>query len=330
MPNDQFDPSVYLHSPDALGNMHIEYARFIKENPGIAFGVKSVDQYVIPMRPGDLSLICGLSGHGKSSLLARLAKQTAINIASRGMQNKECVVYASWEQHAEELEAYFEADDEYTVSDYAWGRVTMEQVERKAMRRANLPLWVIGHSGKSVHRQTRPLSLLVVFEALEKMRANYDASGDSPKPVLICLDYAQLIPDDAHHTNRYEQVAAAIRKTKLLGLRIGCPSVVAAQAKQTILGRDLPIPGQYDVYESSGGAHVPDKVFGIWRPWKTHRNDPIIELSPSLSVPNSPELFILHMCKQRMEDGERTFVLAFNMAELRLADMELKRTELEY
>lgn len=327
MPREEFDPTVYLHSPADMARMHVEHAKFIKEHPGIKFQVPSVDRYVVPMRPGDLSIICGLSGHGKSSLLARIAKRTAQDIAMRGAQLKECVIYVSWEQHAEEIEAYFEADDEYSVSDYAWGRVTIEQVERKAMSRAGLPLWMIGHSNKNVGKQRMPLSLPIVFQAIDAMA---DTFKEAPRPVLMCFDYAQLIPDEAGRSNRYEQVASAIRETKHLGLRVGAPTIVAAQAKQDVLNRDLPIPGQYDVYESSGGAHVPDKVFGIWRPWKTHRHQDMIRLSEQLMVPNSPELFILRMAKQRMEDGDRTWVLSFNMAELKLAEMELDREELAY
>jgi len=327
-PTEPFDPSVYLHSPDDLGRMHLEHAKFIKAHPGIKFGITAIDNYVIPMRPGDLTLIVGLSGHGKSSLLARLAKTTAQNIALQGAQNKECVIYCSWEQHAEELEAYFEADAEYTVSDYAWGRVTLDQVATKAMRRANFPLWMIGHSNKNVFKQTEPLRLPIVFQAIESMRQNYDATGDTPKPVLLCMDYAQLIPDENGHENRYQQVSAALRATKLLGLRVGCPIVIAAQCKQEVLNRDVPIPGMYDVYESSGGAHVPDKTFGIWRPWKTHRDQQSVTLAPGVEVPVTPETFILKMSKQRMEDGERTWVLSFNMAELKLAELEIHKEDL--
>ena len=322
-----FDPTVYLHSPDVLAKIHKERYDHILTHPGIPFFVPSMDRYCLPQRPGDLTLVIGLSGHGKSSFLARQAKRTAQDIADRGKQKEECVIYVSWEQHASELEAYFEADDKYTVSDYAWGRVSPEMVMMKVLHRAQLPLWMIGYSQKNIARQTRPLTLPVVFQAIESMSKNYDSG---PRPVLLCFDYAQLIPDDTQHgSNRYEQVSAAIRATKALGLRIGCPTMVASQAKQEVLNRDIPIPGQYDGYESSGTAHVPDKIFGIWRPYKTHRGQETVRIGGQngIDVPVTPETFVNRLSKQRLEDGEKTFIMKFSMAELKLADMELGQEE---
>jgi len=330
MPNtkpEPFDPSVYLHSPADLGNLHLEHYHKIKANPGIKFQIPSLDRYCIPLRPGDLITVIGRPGHGKSSLLARQAKVTANDIAMRGAQLSECVIYISWEQHAEELEAYFEADSDYTVSDYAWGRVSVEQVEQKSMHRAKLPLWMIGHSGKNVARQTIPLTLSVVFQAIESMAHTFEKS---PKPILMCFDYAQLIPDEGRHRNRYEEVAAAIRATKHLALRIGCPALIGVQARREVDDRQIPIPGMNDGYESSGLEHVPDKIFGIWRPYKTHRNEESVQIAPGVNVPVKPETFIMRMSKQRLEDGERTFVLHFSMSELRLADLEIDRTELDF
>ena len=325
MPTPQFDPSIYIHSPADLANMHIDHYRFLLEHPGIPFNVPCIDQYVIPQRPGDLTVVCGRPGSGKSSLLARQAKRTAQDIAARGAQLDECVLYVSWEQHAEELEAYFEADDQYSVSDYAWGRVDLETVQRKANKRGNLPLWMVGHSRKNVALQSKPLTLSVVFQAIESMVHTFKKA---PRPVLLCFDYAQLIPyERGGFKNRYEQVKAAIVETKQLALRVGCPVMVAAQARREVDSYDVPVPGMNDGQESSGLEQVPDKFFGIWRPWKTHRDDPTVKIAGH-EIPNSPELFVLRMAKQRLEDGERTWILSFDMAELKLAEMELDRQEL--
>jgi len=326
MPSPKFDPSVYLHSPAELAKMHIEQYQWMLDNPGIPFDIPCVDQYVIPQRPGDMTIICGRPGSGKTSLLARQAKRTAQRIKERGKQFEECVVYVSWEEHAEDLEAYFEADGQYTVSDYAWGKMDIAIVKRKVISRAMLPLWVVGHSAKNVRKQTKPLTLPVVFEAIEGLARNYSSS---PRPVLLCFDYAQLIPYERGYKNRYEQVKAAINATKQLALRVGCPVIVAAQAGRDVDNYRLPIPAMNDAQESSGIEQVCDKFFGIWRPWKTHRNEPMIDVVGH-QVPNSPELFVLRMNKQRKADGERTWILSFDMAELRLAEMELSRQELEY
>lgn len=321
-----FDPLIYLHSPADLARMHVEHYEGILADPGIAFGVPCIDKYVLPMRAGDMTIICGRPGSGKTTLLARQAKHTAQAIQARGAQFEECVVYVSWEQHAEELEAYFEADSEYTVSDYAWGRMPLERVQKRIHGRALLPLWMIGHSQKSVSKQTKPLTLPVVFEAIESLAHSF---ASQPRPVLLCMDYAQLIPWERGYKNRYEQVKAAIVATKQLALRVGCPVIVAAQAGRQVDGYRWPIPGMTDAQESSGIEQACDKFFGIWRPWCTNRNDKTVDVVGH-EMPNSPDLFVLSMRKQRKEDGERTWILHFDMAELSLAEMELERRELEY
>ena len=319
MPQAKFDPGIYVHSPADLGKMHLDHYQFIQDNPGIQWGVPCLDEMVIPQRPGDLTIICGRPGSGKSSLLARQAKITAREIAARGAQYDECVIYVSWEQHAEEIEAYFAADDHYSVSDYAWGRVSIEEVQRKAIRRAGLPLWVIGHSSAHVVRQTQPLTLSLVFKAIESMAHTYKKA---PRPVLLCFDYAQLIPDERRHQNRYEEVKAAIRSTKHLALRMGCPVMVAAQASRDVDHHSPPIPGMNDAQESSGIEQVCDKFFGIWRPWRTHEHHTSVAITKEVSIPVEIDTFVLKMNKQRMDDGDKTFVLSFNPAELRLAEME--------
>jgi len=321
-----FDPKIYLHSPAQLAQMHVEQYEWQLKTPGIQFDLPVLDHYVLPLRPGKLAIICGRPGSGKTSLMARQAKRTALDIQARGKQFEECVVYVSWEEHAEDLEAYFEADSEYTVSDYAWGKLSLDQVKRKVHGRANLPLWIIGHSSRNVKAQTQPLTLPIVFKAIEHLAQGY---ASAPKPILLCMDYAQLIPYERGYKNRYEQVKAAINATKQLALRVGCPVIVAAQASRDVDAYSTPVPAMSDAQESSGIEQVCDVFFGIWRPWKTHRDRPTVTIAGH-EVANSPELFVLRMNKQRKADGERTFILHFDMAELKLAEMELQRQDMEF
>jgi len=321
VPQQPFDPSVYVHSPAELARMHVQHAEFIQKHPGIAWGVEAIDKHVIPQRPGNMTILCGRPGAGKSSLLSRQAKHAAMDIAARSAQEQECVIYVTWEQTAEELEAYFEADESYTVTDYAWGRVSLDDVRRKAIKRAGLPLWVIGHSDRNVAKQVRSMSLDVVFQAIESMDRTYQSS---PRPVLLCFDYAQLIPMDRSYHNRYEQVKAAIVDTKQLALRVGCPVMVAAQARREVDTYQHKIPQLRDAQESSGIEQHCDKFFGLWRPWTTEMHHSSFDLAGK-QIPVEPSTLILQMCKQRNDNGSRTWVLHFSPSELRLAEMELRQ-----
>jgi replicative DNA helicase len=324
---EKFDPAIYVHSPGDMGVMYKEHYQFLLDNPGIQWGLPCLDEIILPARPGDLVIICGRPGSGKTSLMARQAKRTAQEIALKGKQKEQCVMYVSWEQHAEQLETYFAADDQHTTSDFSWCRIPIEEIERKARSRAGLPLWMIGYSRKHILKQTRSLTLDLVLEAIESMVYTFK---DAPKPALICFDYAQLIPASRHRESYRLELKDVIQAVKHLGLRIGCPVIVAAQAGRQVDGYSLPIPGMADAAEGSSIEKHCDLFLGISRPWKwaTHY-EPVPNLGTH-SIFCTPDLFLLKMSKQRGEDGDRTFVLKFSMAELELAGMELAQEEPPY
>jgi len=306
--------------------MHVEYYEHILQHPGIDWGVSSMDSIVIPMRPGDLTVLCGRPGSGKTSILARQAKRIAQDIAQRNAQKEECVIYVSWEQHAEELEAYFQSDKQYTHTDYAWGRVDIKDVRAKTFTRASLPLWVIGHSRKNVVQQVKPLTLDLVFDAVESMAHTYKAA---PKPVLLCFDYAQVMEPSAHKANRYLEVKDLIKESKNLALRCGCPIMLGAQAGRQVDSYKYPVPSMNDGQETSGLEQVPDKFFGLWRPWKTNPHNEHVDIYGH-QIQNSPDLMVIKMNKQRGDDGDRIFIVHFDPAELRLDDIELGQNEPPY
>jgi len=309
---------LVIHSPADLAQMHVEYAERIKADPGIKFGVESVDRKVIPLRPGDVIAFCARPGHGKSSIAARMARMVARDIAARGKAGEEAVFFVTWEQTAEELMSYFAAGDDYTTSDYAWGRVDMEAVRRNAVASVRDPIWVIGHALRHAGRPLPRLTIDTVWEAIEGVRDRYGR-----KPRLIVFDYLQLIPLSRYTQSRTEQVNETVVLTKEFAIRCGAPVIANVQASRAVDQLDPPIPRMQHAQHSSAIEQHVDKFFGLWRPWRTHDHDDVIK-PPGYKrgIPNSENLFILDMSKQRMEDGAHTWALWFTPEELRLTEIE--------
>jgi len=327
MNKEPFDPKIYVHSPAAQGLMYQEHYQFLLDNPGIKWGLESLDEVILPARPGDLIVICGRPGSGKTSLLARQAKRAARQIAENGKQLEECVIYVSWEEHAEQLEVYFQADDQYTTSDYHWTRVPFEYVQRKAAKRADFPLWVVGYSRKGILKQSQALTLSMVLEAIESMVYSYK---QAPKPVMLCFDYAQLIPPERQRQQYRLELKDVMQGITHLGLRIGCPVFVAVQAgRQVDTYSPLQVPGMRDAQEGSSIEQFCKLFLGVSRPWKWADHNGTIPVGGH-ALPVTPDLFLLNMCKQRGEDGDRLFPMYFTMAQLELARLDIKRKELEY
>jgi len=314
------DPTILIHTPADLATEHLNWAKRNKAVPGIPWGVRSVDTKMIPMRPGDLVGVMGRPGHGKSSIMAYFARSEAKRIMERGAEDTEAVIYVTWESSAEELENFFVADERASASDIAWGRADLDYLTRKAVKRARVPIWVIGHGIGRASVDTPRMTVDVVYDAIESMQADYGV-----KPSLVLLDYVQIIP--VYHANeRTAQVTEAVIRAKELAQRVGVPIVAGVQARREVDTYKLPIPEKADAQWASGIEQTVDKLFGLWRPCISpgFENKLIdVEGCPA-PVEVNQRLMILRMLKQRFEDGRFTWALHFAPQYLKLCELELR------
>lgn len=317
--NNKSDAKVLVHSPADLARDHVLWAENIQQSPGVPWGIPSVDEKVIPMRPGNLTCIMGRPGDGKSTLLAYLARTEAKRIVERGTQDKECVVFVTWEQCAEELYAMFQANDHYSATDIAWGRVDLDEVRRRAVKGASLPVWIIGHSISRAESNKPRMFTSVVLEAIRSIKKDYGI-----KPTLLCFDYLQLVPVQ-HAKNRVQQVSEAPTLIKELGQMLGVPAVAAVQAKQEVDSRKIKIAALNDCQWASAIGQTADKLFSLWRPIRTEPELSLVEIPGLKSVIVNKTTLILRMLKQRGDQGQFTWALHFAPQYLRLAEMERKQ-----
>lgn len=307
---------VLVHSPADLASEHLAWAESIQQHPGITFGLPAIDRYVVPMRPGNLVCFIGRPGHAKTSLLAYLARLEAQRIVARGAEG-EVVVYVTWEQSAEELEAFFQADGEYSISDIMWGRVELDKLRKRAIKRAGLPIWIIGHSIGRAGMKAPRMTIDAVLGAIETMEADYEV-----KPVLMLFDYMQLIPSKSYK-DRVQQVTEVPILVKELALRLGVPAAVGVQARREVDDRREKIPELRDAQWAASIEQTADKVFGLWRPVQTEKKGAVVSIEGGHDYPVTDNLIVLRMLKQRGDVGRRTWGLYFDMACLKLAEMEL-------
>jgi len=312
---------VLVNTPAELATQFAENYKKRQKDPGITWGIPDIDKRVIPMKGGDLVGLVARPGHAKSSLLAYLAKREGREIMKRGMADKQCVVYVTWESSAEEIENFFLGGGDWSASDVAWGRVAVEDIMKKVVKRASFPVWTIGHSlaraGKPMPRMTLP----AVLKAIETMEADYGI-----KPTLMLFDYLQLIPVDGAN-DRKNQVLEAPPLIKELAERIGVPAVCGIQAARDVDNRDYKMPQKHDCQWSSSIEQAADKLFGLWRPILTEKEgaEPIqitYKDGDFISCPITENLLLMQMLKQRGDSGRYTWALHFQPQYLRLAEVE--------
>lgn len=305
-----------VHSPADLAQGHVQWAENIQKHPGITWGIPTVDKRVIPMRPGNLTCLMGRPGDGKTTLMAYLARAEAKRIAGRNAQEEECVIFVTWEQCAEELYTMFQADEHYSATDIAWGRVDLDDVRRRAVKGASLPVWIIGHSISRAEANKPRMFTSVVLEAIRSIKTDFGI-----KPTLLCFDYLQLVPVQ-HARDRVQQVSEAPTLIKELGQMIGVPAVAAVQSRQEVDDRKIKLATLRDAQWASAIGQTADKLFSLWRPIRTEPVDSLIEIPGLKSVVVKPTTLIMRMLKQRGDQGQHTWLLHFAPQYLRLAEMQ--------
>jgi len=322
MLNPKADFRQLVNTPAELAAHFSQWYDGVQGTTGITWGIPAVDKAVIPMRPGDLVGLIARPGHGKSSLLAYLARTEAKLIMARDAVSKEVVVYVTWESSAEEIETFFMSDGTFSATDVAWGRVPKETIMKRLVKRAGFPVWTIGHSIARAGQPAPRMTLPAVLGAIETMEQDFGV-----KPVLLLFDYLQLIPVE-HAANRVEQVLEAPPRIKELALRIGAPAVCGIQAAREVDLLRVKIPQKHHCQWGSSIEQAADKLFGLWRPFLTEEQGAApLEVAPGKFAPITENLLIMQMVKQRMDSWRHTWGLHFAPQYLRLEEMETYHQE---
>ncbi|MHC4196169.1 MAG: hypothetical protein ACYSQZ_09605, partial [Planctomycetota bacterium] len=123
----------FIRTPAQSTSSFLQYAEQLRTKQSLTFGCV-MDNHVIPPHPGDVISIVARPGHGKTAFMSYMARRAAKTILTEGKYSlsedntSEVVLYVSWEQTCEEIEANMQAGEDYSVSDIAWGRADMDVV----------------------------------------------------------------------------------------------------------------------------------------------------------------------------------------------------------
>lgn len=305
----------FLHTPADVSQSYVQWAERLQNEPGIKYGCV-LDKHIIPLHPGDLMAVVARPGHGKSSWMAYMAKKTALDIIARGAED-EVVIYISWEQPVEEIEAFFQSGGEYSSTDMAWGRVPMDTIRRNATKRARLPIWFVGYSVRHAGIEKPRMYVDYIYHAIESMQKEYNK-----RPILLCLDYLQIIPVSTGG-QRFEQVAKATNLTKELLMNLGVAGIAGVQARRDVDSYQMKIPTMSDAQHSSEIEQRADKQIGVFRPIKEYdpAQHPTINVAGT-EYTNNDSLFVVRNLKQRFDVGFGTWALNFKPQTLEVFDYD--------
>lgn len=318
----------FIVPPDLLAKRVVQYAEYLKNTPGVQFGITQVDKSMIPAKPGELIAFIARPGHGKSSMMSAIAINHAKHIASlkqgtTGIDKAgRAVLYVSWEQLVETQAlgnmAVIPGEQKLNITDIHWGRANLDELKRRATKLPHLPLWIAGTSHAELGKPRDRMYIDALFENIVETYHKYDIKFD-----LVCLDYLQLIPVQRGRS-RSEEVSEAVKSAKYLAQELGAPVLIGVQAKKEVDGRDDKIPTMGDAYYTSELDHDADKGFGIMRPAKYQAVGSVYEL-PSKNgpqrIPVTNQFTLMRMWKQRGDVGNCNFAFNFDIPTMTLTDL---------
>jgi replicative DNA helicase len=252
---DEFEPL------GAMSEALIEGWRFPDRNPGLPTGFAQLDEQINSgLRPGQLVVIAGDTGSGKSSLASQIALTAAhvanVNPGKFGAPEGKVapVLIFSYEMSKEEIYERMVAQRSPVTDKYraprGWLPTDLPLAEEGVHLIANLPLFVFDEIGATVED---------VRSAVERFSVTYGA-----RPALVVVDYIGLM-NMPGTTNRVEVISHITRSLKAMAREMRLPIIALAQINREAGKRVSHRPGLTDLRESGSIEQDANIVLLVYR-----------------------------------------------------------------
>lgn len=221
--------------------------------PGMLTGWRGINGYLRPFRPGQLIIISGDTGSGKTAWSLNLAE----GLAEQGHNG---MIY-SLEMEGEDLSARailrhttYTQDDYDTIQTHEHQDAILTSTYGAVEQLYNLPLWIDEAPGNTIPRIERSI--------------RRHAREHGPLKFVV-VDYLQLVPsaNEKSRANRYEEVGKISRELKEIAKRYKLTVFALCQlgTKALAEGR-CRRPALSHLYESGRIAQDADLVLSLYRP----------------------------------------------------------------
>lgn len=233
--------SLVNPSLDALEDM-VKNGR----SPGIMTGIAALDDATGGLRPGQLVIVAGRPGAGKSVMGVEVAREVAVN------QRRQVALFTLEMTKDEVLYRMYAAAGTVVLPHILTGAMTQtewDKVAKVAGELAEAPLSI---------DDSAPLTLPILISRARRAHAR------SPL-ALVVIDYLQLITLGRRTESRQQEVSEISKALKLLGKELGCPVLVAAQLNRESEKRADKRPQLSDLRESGSIEADADIVILVHR-----------------------------------------------------------------
>ena len=237
------------------------------ELDGLSTGMANLDRTLAGLRAGELVVLAGRPGMGKSAFAGHIVRTAAGD-------GHTCAVYSLEMEHRSWAERWACAEGGVDAGAVRRGKLSRDQWDRwwaASERLASLPIVV---------DDTPSLSLPALRSKARRVRARHGLG-------LIVVDYLQLMTSGEGHRERNDEVGAVSRGLKALAKELSVPVLALAQLNRGLESRKDKRPSLSDLRESGQIEQDADVVMFLYRPGI---------YAPELASPSALEVII---AKQR-------------------------------
>lgn len=231
------------------------------ENPQnrkmISLGLSRIDKLLGGAEPGDLLVLGGRPGMGKSALAAVVARKIAESGYGVAELNGEMTVQQMTRRHLTDLAFERHGYDAPFYRMIREGRITPEQhkiLAQVAMATERLPLFMIKRTGMTLGR---------IRAMLMRQKMVWERQGIPMGAVVI--DHVGLVAPDSAGRSRNEDQTIVSGRLKALADELGVVMIALAQLNRQVESREDKRPGLADLRDSGSWEQDADVVIGVYR-----------------------------------------------------------------
>lgn len=238
---------------------------------GFSCGFTELDRRTSGFHPGDLYIVAGRPGMGKTSFVLNVAANVAATklVASgeRGAghieKSGDGVAFFSLEMPREQLAArLLSSEARVNMASLRSGQVTSDdwnKLTEAAARLSRVPIWL---------DDTPAISLLDLRAKLRRLQAELRRHPDGPKEIgLVAIDYLQLMSGRKGVNSREQEISEISRGLKQLAKEMRVPVMALSQLNRSVETRGTKDkrPQLSDLRESGAIEQDADAIFFIYR-----------------------------------------------------------------
>lgn len=226
------------------------------EDTGARSGLDSLDKHLGPMLGGELIVVCGRPGMGKSALAGVVATNVAME-QGLGVEevSLEMSVVQLYRRRLCEIAQRLSPFNAPAYADVRRKRISVEQqalLHRAAELIRPTPMVSLAKTGVSIEQ---------IGSQARRQFSQWLAAGVTPG--VLVIDHLGLVIGEGK--SRYEQQTHVAMKAKELAGDLGVPVIALAQLSREVERRDDKRPLLSDLRDSGAIEESADVVLGVYR-----------------------------------------------------------------